>query len=392
MRRVIVSSIILLLLGSALGGCYNRIEMDDTVSVTGFGLDVEGEQKVLSAQVASPSGKPQGGGSAKVESRVLTEKSTGYALAARQIMLRFPRTPIWSHSASLVIGSRVAQKDMTLMMDFIARNRFLRPNLMFFLAAGATPEEVMNVKTPPEESSMIGLVKMIEGEGARTAMYQPITLRDFRSKYTIPGVEPVIPQVEIQEVEGEKQLRFAGIAVFRGTHMVGSLDEKETKGMGWLSSKELRSGLFTVNLASEFNSATARLEDIVTLEIIHSKASFTPHVSGDGILVEIKIESDGNFYEQATTDNLLTSENIARIESLAARVIEDHARACIYKAQSLQSDIFGWGLMISRQNPKAWENLKDNWPDNFSRIQVQFEVDYRIRRAYLTEQPVPIRS
>lgn len=375
---------------SGLSGCYNRIEQENTVAVTGFGVDVEGYQKVFSAQVASPMGKTAQG-AAKTETMVLKNAAPGYAQAARLLLLSFPRTPIWSLSSTMVIGERVAREDLALMMDFVTRNRFVRPNIFVFLSRGAAPDEVMRVKTPPEDSSMLGLVKLIQEQGPQHGIYIPVTLRDFRSKYVTPGVEPVLPQVEILEAEGEKMLHLNGMAVFQGRHMVGSLNEKESRGLRFLDRKEIRGGLVVVNVSTPAEAETGPLADMVTMEVIRSRARCTPQVSQSGISILIKIEIDGNIYEQNGTVNLQTTANLARLEALTAQAVKDDVSACIHKAQALQSDIFGWGALIKQLHPAVWESLEQDWPDRFSSTAVQVEVKYTIRRAYLMEKPVPIQ-
>lgn len=391
MHRLILLCLFLILVLPNLAGCYNRLEMDDTVGVTGFGLDVEGEQKVLSIQVASPSGKSEGGGSAKVETIVLKEAASGYAQAARQVTLRFPRTPVWSLATTIILSETLARSDLELMIDFVSRNRFIRPNMFMFLTMGATPEEVMQVKTPPELYSSVALVNMIQGQQSQSGIYLPVSLREFRSKYVTPGVEPVIPQVVIEEIEGEKVLRLYGVAVFQGSHMVGSLDEKESRGLRFLDPGEKRGGLITVNLSGD--RQTGPLNDMVTMEITRSRSRCTPRVNTDGtVVISVDIEADGNLYEQTTSENLQTTSNLARLEDLTSRAIEEDVMTCIQKAQLLESDIFGWGAMISRQNPGLWQQLEADWPSRFAALQIEAEAKYSVRRTYLIEEPVQIRN
>lgn len=391
MQRFIPLVLILSLLLPGLGGCYNRVEMDDTVGVTGFGVDIEGDQKVLTVQVASPSGKPEGGGSAKVETMVLKESASGFALAARQAMLRFPRTPAWSLATTMLIGEPLAQSNMELMIDFISRNRFIRPNMLLFLSVGNSPEEILQAKTPPENYSAQALVKMIQNQESQSGIYLPVTIRDFRTKCVTPGVEPVLPQVRLLEMDGEKVLQLHGTAVFRGKQMVGALDDKESRGLRLLDPGEKRGGLITVNLFGDRESGP--LEGMVTMEIIRSRSICTPRLDNDGkIYISIVIEADGNLYEQTSGDNLQTTSNLTRLEELTSQAIERDALACVHKAQTLHSDIFGWGTMISRQYPELWQKLEGDWPSHFASVQVEARAKYSVRRTYLLEEAVPIQN
>ncbi len=375
----------------SLSGCYGRIEQEDTVAITGFGVDLnEDGLKVFSAQVAAPSGEPEEG-KTKSEALVLKNEALGYAQAGRLLLLGFPRTPIWSLSTTMLVGENLARKDLALMMDFVTRNRFIRPNILVFLTRGTTPDELMKVNTPPEDYSMQGLLKMTQGQAEQHGIYTPVTLRDFRTKYITPGVEAVLPQVEILEQNGEKLLHLNGTAVFKGHQLVGELDERESRGMRFLASKEIRGGLIPVDVNSLLESRASPLQSIVTMEITRSRAQHTVELSPTGIRVQIEIESDGNLYEQNNSGRLLTATKLPQLEDLTAEVIKDHALACISQAQLLKSDIFGWGLQVDRQNPAVWQDLAADWPQHFANLEVQVDANYSIRRSYLMEGSLPIQ-
>lgn len=391
MRRWVICFLCLGLAISASCGCYGHLEEEDTVAITGFGVDVQDGQKMFSAQVACPTGKPEEG-QAETETLVLTNTAPGYAQAGRLSLLGFPRNPIWSLSTAILVGEGVAREDLALMMDFVTRNRFIRPNILMFLSRGATPDEVMKVATPPEDYSMVGLVKMIKNQEEQNGIYMPVTLRDFRNKYITSGVEPILPQVEILEVDGEKMLHLNGIAVFKGHHMVGELNERESRGLRFLAHKPIRGGLVPVNVSWLAEANSDPLQNIVTMEITSSQARHTPQASPAGICVLVEIESDGNIYEQNGTTDLQAGDNLAMLELLTAQAIEADVSACIKRAQSLQSDIFGWGTLISRKYPDHWQNLEQDWPQYFGSVEVQIEVKYSVRRSYLMEAPLPFES
>lgn len=387
-----VGLILLLLLVIGPSGCYNRLETNDTVAVTGFGIEIEGDQKILLVQTASPAGKSEGGGPAPALSIVLKEAAPGYALAARQMLLRFPRIPVWSLASTFVIGESAAGQDLALIMDFFTRNRFIRPNMVMFLARGSTSEEIMQVETPPEDYSMLALEQMIRGQEQLVGIYQPVTLREFRNKYTSPGVEPVIPGVEISESNGEKSLRLRGLGVFRENHLVGWLNERESRGFRFISTRPIHGGIITVNTSNDSGDATGPLSGMVTLEIVRSQASIMPEFTGGQILMKVNIEADGNLYEQSSSVDWQSTEGLARLEALASQSMQGDVEACIRQTQALQSDIFGWGDYLSKHHEQVWRSLQDVWPQTFGSLETRVDVQYKVRRSYLIEKPVPVAN
>jgi spore germination protein KC len=55
--------------------------------------------------------------------------------------------------------------------------------------------------------------------------------------------------------------------------------------------------------------------------------------------------------------------------------------AAIKAAQEdFETDIFGFGEVIHRENPKYWKKHKESWEEEFVDIPVKVNVDIKIRR------------
>ena len=382
-RRLIVT--IILLSSLIISGCYNRLEVDETVIVVGYGVDIKGEQKVFSAQLALPAPRMQQAGSTGSLAMIVTEPGQGFAEAARRVFLTLPRTPVWSMTDTMIMSEKLAREDIGLVVDFLARNRFLRNNLFLFLSKGTSPEEIYRIEVPPENYSALALEKMIKAQEKQIGIYIPVKQKDFLYKSATAGIEPVIPQVIIEKSGEQKRLKLEGTAVFRDQRMVGSLNEQESRGFRYLSPQMISGGLFIIESPTG-NTDKGILQNAVTLELIRSRTQIEPVLEGNKIKMNIKIEAEGNFYEQSNPTDLASQAMIKNLEIAANKTIKRDIQKCIDKAQLLKSDILGWGLNISRYCPQEWEQLKNNWPQDFARVESEISVDFKIRRSYLLEQ------
>ena len=52
------------------------------------------------------------------------------------------------------------------------------------------------------------------------------------------------------------------------------------------------------------------------------------------------------------------------------------------------SDIFGFGSLIHRKEPKYWKTVENNWPEQYKDLEVQIKVKSKIRRKGKTTQPI----
>lgn len=398
---IIIAAALLLLNSITLCGCYNRLEVNDSVVVTGYGADIKEGKNVFTIQMALPQARPEGGMPLQPQSLVVSETGYGWARTARKLFLSIPRTPLWSMATVFVVGEDLAREDIGLITDFCTRNRFLRSNLILLVARGASPEEVMQVDMPPENYSAIALEKMVRTQEAQIGIYTPVTLGDFLEKLASPAIEPVIPQVVIKTAGKQKRLKLEGSAVFKGHKMVGSLNEQETRGLRYMSPFMISGGLFTVSIlpggeigGGGYNVSgelRAELENVVTLELVRSQARIEPVIAGDKIKMKIKIEAEGNLYEQQSSRDFASQEMIKKLEEAANQTIKKDIQACIGKAQLLNSDILGYGSAVSHKFPREWERLETNWYQSFSRVQSEISVDFKIRRSYLVDKPFEIR-
>jgi|GEM_PF-216226 len=365
-------------------GCWNRIEVNNTMEAEGIVFDLENGQPSFSVQLASPSTPDQSGSSQG--SRPFNISGTGrtYTEAARKVMVFLPRLPLWAHAGVVIIGQDLANTDIARATDFIGRNRNLRKTSLLFISKGVTGKECLEAELPMESYSLPGLRKLIKIQESQLGIYDPITLDDFLEYLATPGIQPAVPQVTIQEIEGKKVLRLDGTAVFKDRKLVGSLNETESQGYRFLNPRMVTGGLIIIQspLANVPES-----DKMVSIELTRSQAITKP-VFEEGNLkkISISIDAEGNFYEQTFTGEILSMEMINKMNELIEEKIKEEISASIKKAQLLDSDIFGWGRSIYRSNPDLWDQIENDWPDIFPGIQTAITVNFEIRRTYLLDK------
>ncbi len=354
-------------------------ELDKASIPLGLGVDLSGEQIVVSTELASPISPEQIESSSAPDFYVISGRGSTVVEAARKITLEMPRNPLWSHTNSMIIGEKLARQDMALFMDFLSRNRYVRKNIPVFVSSKSTPEEILSVKLPIEPHPSIAIKNILHLQEKQVGIYVPIELKEMEFRFLSPGIEPLVPQVSILESNTGKRLLLEGAAVFRGRKMVGSFNEMESRGYRWMSPRMIQGGLFLV--PSPLHSGKQ-----ISLELTRSQAQITPKLQEGAIIMQIKIKAEGNFYEQNEVGELFTRERFREIEELANQEIKRQILLAINKAQQLNSDVFGWGQMIKQNYPQQWGKMEDNWDEIFPTVGEQIKVDFSLRRSYLADR------
>ncbi|HEX3012387.1 MAG TPA: Ger(x)C family spore germination protein [Syntrophomonadaceae bacterium] len=391
-KKIKYSALIIIIISQFLiSGCWNYNEINNTAIPLAVGFDYKDNQALLSIQVANPSGQEAGSGGSggsggsSPKSLVVTATGSNIIEAARRVLLSFPRTPIYAHAHTLVIGESVATKDLALIMDILARNKNFRKAANLYVFSGGTVDKCMQAQLPPEAYSVPGLDKMIKNQELLLGIYFPISLGKFEEKLDNPGIDAYAPRVIIKN----KTLTLDGMAVFKGRKMAGVLNEKESRGFRFLRPDQINGGILSVNYPPGSYEGNPKL---IVIELIRSQASVKPNINSNGITMRIKITAEANYYGQNSLDNILTIDDIKGIEAACNRQITSDIQASVSHCQSLESDVFGWGQLIGRTQPAEWNELKNDWPSTFAGVKTDIKVNLKIRRSYLTNKTFKFRE
>lgn len=357
-----------------LSGC-GKIELNTAAIPLALGTDLKGDKIMISAQMANPVSPEKSLGESPPFT-VITASGKTIAEATRNSSLYFSSIPLWSHVQLSVLGEALAKKGAPA--DFLARNRYVRKNNLLVVTHNASPEQILNVKPYLESYTAMAIKRLLKIQQYQLGIYTLTDSNDFLQKLSNPGIEPLAPMITIKKNGAEERLQLEGSAVFKGRKMIGSLNELESRGYSLMSPNRERGGLFLIHSPLDPGQW-------VTLELSQSQAKITPIIQGQQIKMKIEIKAEGNFYEQGGGGNLFTPKIFKQIEQAAEQEFKRQMSMSIRKAQALNSDIFGWGYSVYRADPKVWKKVEADWDQRFPEIPYEFDVEFDLRRSYLTD-------
>lgn len=381
MRLAVYFLTVLLLL--PLPGC-GTIEVSKSSIPLGLGIDFQENQVVLSTQLANPVPPEKTGGEAP-RFTVVKAKGSTIVEAARHTTLSSSQVPLWSQAAVYLISEDFASHDLSLFADSTARNRMVRKNIPVVITHNATPEEVFNVKPVIELYTATAIRDLLHTQETQLGIYTPTTIMELLDKLASPGIEPVIPMITIDRSGSREAIKLDGMAVIKGQKMIGTLNEVQSRGFRYLRPKMIQGGLFLIPSPTDPSGC-------VTIELSRSQAKIEPQFKDNLITMKIKIKAEGNFYEQTGTGDLFTLEMFEYLSALASQQIAADIGMCIDQAQALNSDFLGWGQLIKARRPDLWAELEGNWDQFFPSIPSDIEIDFKIRRSYLTDKSFTFRD
>jgi spore germination protein KC len=394
-------------------GCNGGRETDQISYIVGIGIDAAPEGKVqVTYRIAVPaalSGAGEGGGAGTEKtSSLITIIAPSLAEARNLANLTLSRSLLLSHNKSFVIGEELARRGLADIVGPIKRFREYRGS-MFIVVVKGSAYEFLQKNKPAVERQPSRWAEDILFVARDTGYHLPVTVHYFYRRlkgvtgaplaaYAAVGPEDMKdrPMGELSEKErtqeylpdgvpkkGANDVNMAGVAVFRGDKMVGTLTTEETRILAILLD-EFPRGFITIadplepQKSINISIRNGRRPKIDTA-IVDGQAKISVDVLLEG---EITAISSGINYEAAEYRQLL--------EQQTSVMIEEEMRKMIAKTQRLDADAadFGARLAPSFNSRKEFEQFR--WDEYFPQAEVDVKVTTRLRRTGLMWQTIPI--
>jgi len=375
-----------------LSGCWDRIEVNDLAIIRAVAIDHAPNDHIeMTVLVIVPTqdgagrsmAGTEGGTKAPTEQQqVVVQSAKGRTLAEALsfLQLQFPRRLFWGHTEVILIGEELARQDIRPQFDYILRHPQLRIRARVFVTEGRA-KEVLFVK-PLLERDIAESLK----EGAVINEGLDVTTKDFAQMLIGESDAALLPYVNMMSAPaggGASQtvVYIDGAAVFKNGKMIGTLDQKETRGVLWVRN-EMKRATITVKPDEQ--------ENFISMFLLRTETRLKPKISGGQWQVRLQTELDLDVYEN-TTNLEITPEITRKIEQATNAEVERRVEEALAKAQKeMKADIFGFATAFHRAYPSVWRKNKEKWDEIFPKVQVTYDIRAKVKRPGLIKQPALI--
>ncbi|MBT9171665.1 MAG: Spore germination protein B3 [Syntrophomonadaceae bacterium] len=401
-----------------LTGCWSRIEVDKLAIVRCLAIDYlpeASEPYLVTLSVARPAAIPVGdgaGGGGSTATQVFSGTGTSLDLALNNAALSMPRHAYFTHNEVVLIGEEAAKRGLQATVDLVMRFHQLRLTNFLLLVPGiahdvllasgrleaALPQEILGLlerarlssESDPLEIYHILRQAVTEGQEAHLAVLR-----------LAPPPEQALP-----EIAAEKQpagqgaqgggagqgaevapppevLSVNGTAVFRDEMLAGFLAPRETRGYLLLAGRIRRGVLSVPDPLAPGKS--------VSLGILRGNSKITPRLEAGRLSFLVETELEGDILSQESLENLSTPEMLEKLGTAKAEALKEEMTQTLRRLQEMEADIVGFGTILRRRNPQAFQALAGRWPQVFRNLEVDIQVQAHIRRTGLLSRTVPLQ-
>jgi len=380
MYKKLLIIICMLLLTS---GCWSKKDLNELAIVTAIGIDKTEDGYSVSIQVLNPSELAGNTSSGRTEVARFIKSGETVFEALRKLSTDTPRRVYLAHLREVVFGEELAREGIGKALDFISRDHEMRTDFYITVAKGSTAADILNIQTAIEKVPANKLFNALENSEIVWAAAKTVKLDELINSIVSKGKEPVLTGIyhyggaevgsnieNVHNVSPETGLRIDYLAVFKKDKLIGWLNMNESKGFNYI----------TDNIKN--TAVTIEQEDgKITIETLRSKTKVKGKMEKGKPVIDITVTPEGNIADVESSIDLSKPENIDKLEKKYADNIKEKVQTSVQKVQGdFQSDIFGFGEVIHRADPKAWKGLEDNWDEHFTNLNVNVHVKTEIRR------------
>ena len=181
---------------------FGLLDVQKTAIITAAGIDREGDEFIVTSQLAIPQSSGQ---SKQTESVQIVSRGKTIADAFDQINAKTGWYPKLVFCNLIVLGEETTKQNVFDALDFFLLDEYLSDDCLVATCDGLATD-ILNTKALVDPSSSIAIGKVLSAHAKRVGATLPITLREFASAYfsdSSSGYLPILKTEPQQEKVGQ---------------------------------------------------------------------------------------------------------------------------------------------------------------------------------------------
>lgn len=362
MWKKTLSALQVLVMLFLLSGCWDYVEIDQQISVSGIGFDIGKMGKRFHVCVEVVTVSPEGRNSLEVN---LLETDADTIREAMQDLETMASKKIYfGHCRMMVIGCDLAKYGISELLDIPGRSYELRTTMGVVLSSNCTAKEIFQTKGIASPIIAYKIHDLIENSEHLIGTMSVKKEFEVYNEIKREGLCPIIPALEICQQSDKDVVKLCGGGVFEGDRLVAFLNDLQLKNLS-LMRNEIKRASLTI---SEMDAPNKQM----SLNIYKNTTQTALSFDGDEISAVYVIKSTIQIAEVQKKTDYSKPEEIEKLKGHIQRAIEKDMNLLVQTAQDdLKRDIFGIGDMLYREYPKQWTQYRENWPDQFPKVKIK---------------------
>lgn len=348
-----------------LSSCLKPVNLQDRAIVQGIGIDWQDGEFLVTMQVFSSDGS---GGQTMIDpsqqnAKIISCKGKSIAEAVAETTLSQGRTFFLGHNRLLILGKGVFDKSLGDTLSYFANSTDFREDVAV-LATEQTAAEILGTNINQGILPAMTIEKTVENAAAG-GFCGEVRVIDVLRALAEPHRSILLPLIRAEKDDSEKQLRtiqLDNMGAFNRDGYLGKLNREQVQGYLLLQNQ----------LDTLVTHPDKGGKNNLSVKLYQNKTKIVPVIKEDSISFTVKMNAQGLPVEGDLTDK-------AAAEAAIAEMLESACQAAFEKVgREYQSDVFGFGDLVWKDQPELWRVLREDWKEVATTIQLNFETTVQI--------------
>jgi spore germination protein len=255
-------------------------------------------------------------------------------------------------------------------------------DLTYLAMADGKARDILQLKAKQIPDIGIHLYNLIN-QNTKVKIMPSATLQEVLHNHFTVGKDPVLP---ILKKEGKKEIAFSGVAIFKGSNLVGKISTEQSFYLTLLTDK-YKSGSIDIEIntdSSKLKPINRRLnKTVVSLDSIGSSSDIKL-INKEKVEFDLDVNLSARLLEVTSQISLGNPENIKLIEKEINKSMKKEIEELIAYCQSKESDVVGLGE-VYKSSVRHSKLTDEKWYKMFKEAKVNVNLDFTIKRTGLIE-------
>lgn len=349
-------------------GCWDYRELDKDSVIDSLAYDItENGNAAVAAEIPNfrSTSNSKGGENKQSKMEIITASGHTFYEAIQNLTDVLPGTLTFSHHRVNIFSENMAKSEFfPNVLDRLIRVGEIRRRTLFFITSDRA-EDIFEHKIHVSGNIGEGLTGLAQAS-TEQQYGMKVDLNDFLYEMSTPGIDPMIPRLVIQHTSLDTdEISVFGSGVIRKERFAGWLSGNETRAALWVKGQSGHP-TFSINWNGE--------KMIVKTKEIHGKIITLPSKDTPQFIVKIKWAGDMSMY---SGNKEIRFQDTPAIENEISKSLRSTVDESIKRAQSMQTDVFGFGNALYCKNPSLYKNrFMNDWDTTgfpYAKINVSVE-------------------
>ncbi len=371
-----IKLILLLIAIILLTGCWDMVEINQRIYPYSFGVDfADDEVENLSLTITYPNIKAIGKNpSQEDKTYVLNSSGTSIFQAARKLTTEVQGPFYFKHLRVLILGEEVSKDKHMLkqILDGLMRDFIINKRVLVTVVKGEAEKFMELVPNNMKQESLEGTLFGLLLNPQKSTYFT----QEYLSEFIYHMDRKCASVVPLLSHKGDV-IEAAGGGVFQDYALVGYINGKENAALTMLNGK-----IKTEVIDADYKGS------IITLNTRSIKSDKKLVPNDEVIKIKYNIEIEGSIQEYTLTGGqsiLSNPELLNDIKEVLADKVKGDLEGVVHVLQKdIKADALGIAEYLSKFHPKLWKTVEEDWRNVFSDIDIEVQVDVKIRRRGLT--------